>query len=696
MRNLLNKWLSLQNVIKQTLGALCKSNRILGIFFFALLLSVVRQIKQMNYYPHFDEDSGRKRIRQRPVMRHVFSFLLLLGFLTAGAQTIHQKGFVRSVGRPDNKQGVRLPGALLRVMGSHNAVQSGKLGTFELLFNGKREGKDAFSFSSISLNGYDLLDKKIKGPYAISTTVPVELVLVPRSLKQKIEAKVRQQIEANYQKKLSRIQAEKNKLGKMYAQKISQLEQEYEKRDMLIGDMVERYASLDYAHLDAFKEQLSIFIENGELERADSLIQTEDIGKLEAEHTVLNNAAKKINQALANNTDKLLTIYQGKIDLHLVNFDNDSVGFYKEKIVALDTTNVKNIHDAAQFLLENLAQYDKAEKYYRLALRQSLAQHGEAHEDVAESYGALANLYCYKSQYGIAKEYFEKSISIQTNLSGEKHKRVAEAYIGIGFICSSMMAFHEGLAYYQKADNILKKVCGEKEPDLVPLYINMAGSCQILGKNQEAYDYYQKALKLQMEIAGENTILTAKLFHNIASYYEGMKNLDKACEYYQKAMEIRLKVVGSWHPEIASSYFAIGCLLDSGGKYDEAIEYLSKSLAISLDLNGFYSSEVANTLSKIANIYYGQAKYQESEEYFLQALKSGIQVYGPDHLTVYGNYLALANAYKHQEKYAQAIEYFQKALNVIIHTKGEKDSDADLYRRVIKELGKKSINNFRT
>lgn len=623
------------------------------------------------------------------MMRHIFSFLLLFSFLTTGAQTIHQKGFVRSVGRPDNKQGVRLPGALLRVMGSHNAVQSGKQGTFELLFNGKREGKDAFTFSSISLNGYDLLDKKIKGPYAISTTVPVELVLVPRSLKQKIEAKVRRQIEANYQKKLSRIQAEKNKLGKMYAQKISQLEQEYEKRDMLIGDMVERYASLDYAHLDAFKEQLSIFIENGELERADSLIQTEDIRKLEAEHTALNNAAKKINQALANNTDKLLTIYQGKIDLHLVNFDNDSVGYYKEKIVALDTTNVKNIHDAAQFLLENLAQYDKAEKYYRLALRQSLAQHGEAHEEVAESYGALANLYCYKSQYGIAKEYFEKSISIQTNLSGEKHKRVAEAYIGIGFICSSMMAFHEGLAYYQKADNILKKVCGEKEPDLVPLYINMAGSCQILGKNQEAYDYYQKALKLQTEIAGENTILTAKLFHNIASYYEGMKNLDKACEYYQKAMEIRLKVVGSWHPEIASSYFAIGCLLDSGGKYDEAIECLSKSLAISLDLNGFYSSEVANTLSKIANIYYGQAKYQESEEYFLQALKSGIQVYGPDHLIVYGNYLALANAYKHQEKYAQAIEYFQNALNVLIHTKGENDPDADLYRRVIKELGKK-------
>ena len=122
------------------------------------------------------------------MMRHIFSFLLLFSFLTTGAQTIHQKGFVRSVGRPDNKQGVRLPGALLRVMGSHNAVQSGKQGTFELLFNGKREGKDAFSFSSISLNGYDLLDKKIKGPYAISTTVPVELVLVPRSLKQKIEA----------------------------------------------------------------------------------------------------------------------------------------------------------------------------------------------------------------------------------------------------------------------------------------------------------------------------------------------------------------------------------------------------------------------------------------------------------------------------------------------------------------------------
>ena len=58
-------------------------------------------------------------------------------------------------------------------------------------------------------------------------------------------------------------------------------------------------------------------------------------------------------------------------------------------------------------------------------------------------------------------------------------------------------------------------------------------------------------------------------------------------------------------------------------------------------------------------------------------------------MTVYGNYMGLADAYRHQDKFSPAIEYFQKALNVIIHTKGENNPDADFCRRVIKELEKK-------
>ena len=620
------------------------------------------------------------------MMRHIFSFLLLLGFLTVGAQTIHQKGFVRSVGRPENKQGVRLPGALLRVMGSHNAVQSGKQGTFELLFNGKREGKDAFSFSSISLNGYDLLDKKIKGPYAISTTVPVELVLVPRLLKQEIEAKVRRQIEANYQKKLSRIQAEKNKLGKMYAQKISQLEQEYEKRDMLIGDMVERYSSLDYAHLDAFKEQLSIFIENGELERADSLIQTEDIRKLEAEHTVLNNAAKKINQALANNTDKLLTIYQGKIDLHLVNFDNDSVGFYKEKIVGLDTTNVKNIHDAAQFLLENLAQYDKAETYYRLALRQSLAQHGEAHEDVAESYGALANLYCYKSQYDIAKEYFEKSISIQTNLSGENHKCVAEGYIGMGYVQSGLLNIEESLRYEKKAEKIYQELGINKDKDLVSLYANMACNYRCIDNFGKEKEYTQKALDIQTEIAGENTILSAKLMNNMASLYLDMNDFEKASYYHKKALEIRIKIVGERHPEVASSYYSIASVLKKMEEYEDAMYFIKNALDIDLEFCGINSIEATTDYDLLGEIYMLLSKYEEAEKCYQYALEGRKNIFGPNHILVYTTYAHIAQTYSQRKIIVQAIEYYNKALDVLIKLKGEKDPDVETMKELIEIL----------
>ena len=42
----------------------------------------------------------------------------------------------------------------------------------------------------------------------------------------------------------------------------------------LVGDMAERYALTDYDNLDSIDAQINICIENGELDKADSLIHT--------------------------------------------------------------------------------------------------------------------------------------------------------------------------------------------------------------------------------------------------------------------------------------------------------------------------------------------------------------------------------------------------------------------------------------
>ena len=52
------------------------------------------------------------------------------------------------------------------------------------------------------------------------------------------------------------------------------MQDKYEKYQSLIGDLADRYARTDYDHLDSIDREINICIENGELEKADSLIHT--------------------------------------------------------------------------------------------------------------------------------------------------------------------------------------------------------------------------------------------------------------------------------------------------------------------------------------------------------------------------------------------------------------------------------------
>ena len=55
---------------------------------------------------------------------------------------------------------------------------------------------------------------------------------------------------------------------------MQQLYDDQQNNDKLIADMAKRYSTLDYDQLDEFYRQVSYFIENGELTRADSLLRT--------------------------------------------------------------------------------------------------------------------------------------------------------------------------------------------------------------------------------------------------------------------------------------------------------------------------------------------------------------------------------------------------------------------------------------
>lgn len=191
-----------------------------------------------------------------------------------------QQGIVRTIGRP-GQPGAPVANVTIRWQGMFNAVISNANGQFTVTMPGKKNG-DEIVLQSVSKNGYELKDKGVIGrPQVFSTTVPIEIVMVNlaqlQADKKRIEDKAYKVAEKNYNKKLKQFEkkVKKKKISEeQYRQELKRLQKQYEAYLSLIGDMADRYARTDYDQLDSIDYQINLCIENGELEKADSLIHT--------------------------------------------------------------------------------------------------------------------------------------------------------------------------------------------------------------------------------------------------------------------------------------------------------------------------------------------------------------------------------------------------------------------------------------
>ena len=210
----------------------------------------------------------------------LFFFALLLPFAAAAQQPPVQEGYVKTIGRPD-KPGVMLENVHIRVRGSVNATNTSSSGEFAIPMPDKKAG-DEFVLMSVQKNGYELKDKSLIGrPLVFSQSVRIEILMVDLQQlaadKMRIEENAYRVAENNYQSKLRQIELQKEKheiTAEKYRQELQQLQDSYEKYLSLIGDMADRYARTDYDRLDDTDREINICIENGDFDKADSLIHS--------------------------------------------------------------------------------------------------------------------------------------------------------------------------------------------------------------------------------------------------------------------------------------------------------------------------------------------------------------------------------------------------------------------------------------
>ena len=595
-------------------------------------------------------------------MTRVTLLILLSLFSSIGYGQI-QNGYVKTLGRPD-KKGTPLSGVSVRVKGEHNPMLSQQDGTFSMLMAGKING-DAYSLQEVQKNGYELNESGVIGrQYAFSDKVPLTIVMVSSAQlqadKQRIENNAFRVAEKNYKSELELLEkqkAESTITEDQYRKELLDLQDKFEKYQLLIDGLAEHYAHVDYDELNDKEQEINICIENGELERADSLIKTlfDPIDVLKRNREALAHLHQQISEANTiidkANEDMAAVLKQQEKDANylyqlytiaLSRFDNDKAGQYIEIRAALDTTNIRWQVDAASFHRMYSANYQKAERFLQRGLSESYRQYQGWNlisayilNDHARNYESMGEMEkadeCYRDAftiyshykdtisneiamlynnhglllmkngvYDVALQSLEKAKEIKVVLYGENHVHLANVFNNLGMVNYYLQRNTEAIDYYQKALPLFLKQYGEKNANVSNCYNNMGMSYFAMNDTANAKLYISKAFELRLSLYGESSLPVAESFNNLGSLYHKRGELTIALGYHKQALAIREMMLGSWHTDVAQSLVHIGRILDASMNF-QCVEYYYKALEIYLQSS---ISKNSNLIQPVATSFY--------------------------------------------------------------------------------------------
>lgn len=606
-------------------------------------------------------------------------FVVLVFFastFTAGAQK--QEGYVRTLEKAKRpSQGIE--GVSVNILEYPNTLVTKKGGKFSFTLQGKKQG-DAFKISRIQKKGYTLVDKHITGrKHSYSATVPIEIVMVSDKQlaadKKMIEDKAYSKAKNTYEKRVADLErqlAEKTIDEQAYYAERERLSDDYDSYTQLISDMAERYAMTDYKGLSDLNRQILECIENAELERADSLINSKgDFDKREQELR----AQMEFNQATADllaqsqqdaefKLNDLAQDFYNKYTILAANYQNDSAAYYLMRRAALDTTNVKWQNEAGNYIESYLADYELAMNYYQKGLSQAITQFGEHSDWVAWSCTDIGSIYFKQDDYSQAMEYFQKSLAICEDIFGTENPEVAFCYSNIGIVHISQGNYAQALEYHQKALAIYEHTYDTEHPDIAYAYNNISEVYYRQGNYDQALEYCQKALSIRERFLGAEHPDVAASYDNIGILYSHLGNYDQALEYHQKALTIKERVFGTEHPEAAMTYMNIGGVYSRQRDFAKGIEYFQKSLAIKEQIYGMEHFDVISTIMNIGKNYLEQGDIVHASECCQRVIDIIERIPETENADFAQCYAGIGTIYAQQNDFVHALEYLQKSLSI--------------------------------
>ena len=595
----------------------------------------------------------------------------------------NQSGMVKTLGRPAQK-GVPLAGVTVRIAEAHNAVVSGKDGAFSLPMN-KKDG-ESFVIRQVQKAGYELNDRDLIGrKYAFSSTHPITIVMVSvkqlQAEKARIENNAYSVAEKNYKNKLAALEAQL-KNGQIDAEnyngQIRSLQGDFERFQSLIDGLSEHYAHIDYDDMDENEKEIAQCIENGNFDKADSLIhQCFDVtdvlsrnlkaldrieqGISQAKDVIAdaNRSMAKVLRRQAKDAEYLYQLYT----IALARFDNEKAGQYILTRAELDTTNVEWTVQAAKFIADYRSDYDEAMRCYDRAERYASKQPTW----LSTIYTNKGSIYLEQGKYVEAIKADSIALGLSLNLYGKKALLTLKLINNTAATLRKLGQLKQALVTWNTVYSI---AIADKDTDrefIATVCNNISTTCADLGLHSMALEFGHKALdayKAKGSVKGE-----ALACCNIGGCYSGMGQYQEALDCFDRSEQLFKKLFGEDNPQVAWVLAKKGNLYSGLGDTKKAYQYNKRSLDIYKRFYDAKSVVVANALADFAAV---NPNKQEAKAQVDSALTVLISQYGERQLDVAHAYYKQAVICEDMEQYAESEKRLQRALlvyNTIIGTR---------------------------
>lgn len=612
------------------------------------------------------------------------------------AQT--QQGYVKTKGRMMNGKyvpGQGLKGATVSIKGRTTILVNKDDGSFSFPVP-----EAQFRVDSVRKQGYQLVDLDALSKTYKQSANPIYLVM--ETPEQQIEDRLDnyQRINNAQQQLISRLREEVKQLKKEnrineeeYGDRLQEIADMQIESQQLIDEMVERYSKIDYDQLSEFDRLISTYILNGELRKADSLLNTkgdfkdraENLRKLNEANTKERKDLEKRKQNLEKSEalsikerDDLANDYYHKFEILKLQHKNDSAAYYLELRVTLDTTNVEWLKETGNFIFDYLSDFDKSLYYFQKELKECKKQYGESSIQTSYVWSEIGSVFDSQRNFDSAIYYFKGALHLDSLNNYLNDFVISYDNLGLGY-------HHKG-DYDNALDCFKKSLNSQNESYLIKAntYNNLGVMYKDMGDYKASIECIEKALEYWRQDYGDDYYLVGNAYNNLGVTYSELDSTELALEHYNKALQLWKNAFGEDNYSVALSYNNIGCIYRNLKQNDEALENLSKALNIWINILGEWNHAVAYAYKNIGDVYKNKNDYAKALEYYNKSLKIREDIYGHNYYLVAQSYYSIGVVYGYLKDSNNELENKEIALDIYSTVFGPNHPDV---ARVLNDLG---------